>query len=81
MDMYGEPSIVQMAKIQRVRWLTHVYRMPNEMNTEKILLGGDEQKKKRGPPTSKKEVVASSEREHKGTCIQDWEGRKCIREK
>ena len=35
-ELYGEPSILTVAKADRIRWLGHVMRMPDSCPTKKV---------------------------------------------
>ena len=35
-ELYGEPSILTVAKAGRIRWLGHVMRMPDSCSTKKV---------------------------------------------
>jgi MoaA/NifB/PqqE/SkfB family radical SAM enzyme len=52
-ELYRHSSIVQYKKVQRIRWLGHVSRMPEQRHVKRVLLEGEGEKKKRGRPKKK----------------------------
>jgi hypothetical protein len=51
--MYGEPSISNVARVQRMRWLDHVARVNDDIPTKQASMRGITGRRKRGRPRSK----------------------------
>jgi hypothetical protein len=49
-ELYKNSSIIQHIKAQRIRWLGHVGKMPDQRHAKKMLLEGEGGKKKRVRP-------------------------------
>lgn len=70
MNMYGDPSIVQVAKAQRIRWLGHIQRLPNERTTKIMLRASPIGSKRRGRP--RKKWMDAVEEDIKKLGIVNW---------
>jgi hypothetical protein len=53
LEMYGEPSISNVARVQRMRWLDHVARVNDDIPTKQASMRGITGRRKRGRPRSK----------------------------
>ena len=53
MELYGEVSITGVIRTQRLRWLSHVVRMPEDKVVKCIYKGGIVTRKRRGRPKEK----------------------------
>jgi hypothetical protein len=53
LEMYGEPSISNVARVQRMRWLGHVARVNDDIPTKQASMRGITGRRKRGRPRSK----------------------------
>uniref|UniRef100_V5GM53 Endonuclease-reverse transcriptase n=1 Tax=Anoplophora glabripennis TaxID=217634 RepID=V5GM53_ANOGL len=73
MEMYGEPSITNVIRSQRMRWLGHVVRLPNERTTRIVLTGGIVGRRKRGKPQTG--WLQKVERDLEEIGIRDWRRR------
>nr|CAH7760928.1 unnamed protein product [Callosobruchus chinensis] len=79
MDIYQRPSITQVVRAQRVRWLGHVYRMAPERITRKALLEGYGGKRNRGRPRRKWLQAVKEDLEKLG--VHNWESQARDRKK
>lgn len=39
-DLYCQPIITTLIKMPKIRWLGHVYRLPPERTTDRVLIDG-----------------------------------------
>ena len=70
MDLYGEPSIVNVIKCQRLRWLGHMWRLNNNRVVKKVFSAVSSGKKRRGRPREK--WFDSVQRDLQNLNIKDW---------
>jgi hypothetical protein len=49
-NLYSSPSIIRMMKSRRMRWVGHVARMEEKMNTYRLLVRKPERKRQLGRP-------------------------------
>jgi hypothetical protein len=45
-ELYKNSSIIQHIKAQRIRWLGHVGKMPDQRHAKKTLLEGEEERRR-----------------------------------
>lgn len=70
MELYGQPSIIKVAKMKRLRWLGHVIRMSNGRTTKQALEGGVGIRRRRGRPKTRWLEAAIKDLEQLG--VQNW---------
>jgi hypothetical protein len=70
LELYGEPSISSVARVQRMRWLGHVARLNDDVPTKQALMKGITGRRKRGRPRS--QWIQMVEGDLKEVGMVDW---------
>lgn len=70
MELYGRPKITRKVRAQRARWLGHVYRMPEQRCSRKVLFTAESCKRKRGRP--KKKWLQEVQKDLEDVNVTDW---------
>ena len=71
-ELYGQSTISQYVKAQRLRWLGHVCRMSETRHSKRALEEGEGGKKRRGRP--KKKWLEAVKEDAEGLGVTDWKG-------
>lgn len=69
-EVYGDLSITAFIRAQRVRWLGHISRMPDNRHAKRMLEEGTGGKKKKGRP--KKRWLDAVVADVKSAGVEDW---------
>jgi Reverse transcriptase (RNA-dependent DNA polymerase) len=70
MSLYGKPSIVNVVKAQRIRWIGHIMRLPKDRATRKALDNEMGRRKRRGRP--KDEWIKMVENDLQNLGVANW---------
>ncbi|XP_018571127.1 uncharacterized protein LOC108910870 [Anoplophora glabripennis] len=69
-ELYKNPNIVQVVKMQRARWLGHIARMSGERWVKRILIQGEGGKRRRGRP--RKRWLEEVTKDVRDVGVRDW---------
>jgi hypothetical protein len=56
-NLYSSPSITRIIKSRGIRWVEHVARMEEKMNTYMILTGKPEEKRPQGRQNANRRII------------------------
>ena len=71
-DLYSLPSIVQVVKSRRMRWVGHVARMGEERGVHRVLVGKPEGKRPLGRPRRRWEYTIKMDLQEMAGGCGDW---------